>query len=56
MRQICAEADRPVRLSVFKQNRAFNWYDRLGFAKVGDLGAYDELEWRPPVKPASPGG
>lgn len=56
MRQICAQADRPVRLSVLKQNRALDWYGRLGFTKAGDQGIYDELEWRPPVKPLSPGG
>jgi ribosomal protein S18 acetylase RimI-like enzyme len=56
MRQICDQADRPVRLSVLKHNRAFLWYERMGFAKAGDLGVYDELEWRPSVKPASPAG
>jgi ribosomal protein S18 acetylase RimI-like enzyme len=52
MRQICAQADRPVRLSVLKFNRAFAWYERLGFSKIGDLGVYDEMEWRPIAKPA----
>lgn len=47
MRQICAQADRPVRLSVLKLNRAFHWYQRLGFAKTGETGVYDEMEWRP---------
>jgi len=47
MRQICSEANRPVRLSVLKYNRALQWYARLGFAKIGDQGVYDELEWRP---------
>jgi len=47
MRQICAKADRPVRLSVLKFNRAFGWYQRLGFQKRGDSGIYDELEWLP---------
>jgi len=56
MRQICDQADRPVRLSVLQHNRAFHWYERLGFAKVGDLGVYDELEWRPSVKSPSPAG
>ncbi len=50
MRQICseaAEAGKPVRLSVLKYNRPWRWYERLGFAKIGDMGIYDELEWRP---------
>ena len=50
MRRVCAEASktgRPVRLCVLKNNRAFNWYERLGFAKIGERGFYDELEWRP---------
>lgn len=52
MRRICAgaaEAGKPVRLCVLKNNRAFHWYVRLGFAKTGELGVYDELEWRPPA-------
>lgn len=49
MRQVCARADRPVRLSVLKFNRAFGWYQRLGFYKTGDSGVYDEMEWCPPV-------
>jgi ribosomal protein S18 acetylase RimI-like enzyme len=52
MRQVCAEADRPVHLSVLKFNRAFRWYERLGFAKIGEMGVYDEMEWRPQIKPA----
>ena len=51
MRQICAQADRPVRLSVLKFNRAFRWYERLGFVKTGEQGVYDELEWRPAINP-----
>jgi ribosomal protein S18 acetylase RimI-like enzyme len=50
MRQVCAEAadaGKPVRLFVLKNNRALRWYDRLGFAKTGEQGVYDELEWRP---------
>ena len=61
MRQVCAEAadaGKPVRLCVLKNNRAFRWYERLGFAKTGDLGAYDEMEWRPTAgaSPTSPAG
>jgi ribosomal protein S18 acetylase RimI-like enzyme len=50
MRQVCADAataGKPVRLCVLKNNRAFRWYERLGFAKIGEVGFYDELEWRP---------
>ena len=56
MRQVCANAGKPVRLSVFKHNRALQWYERLGFAKTGELGYYDELEWRPAANPAAPAG
>jgi ribosomal protein S18 acetylase RimI-like enzyme len=50
MRQVCADAanaGKPVRLCVLKNNRAFLWYELLGFTKTGELGVYDELEWRP---------
>ena len=50
MRQACTEATKagqPVRLHVLKNNRASGWYKRLGFDRVGKLGFYDELEWRP---------
>jgi ribosomal protein S18 acetylase RimI-like enzyme len=56
MRQVCADAadaGKPVRLCVLKNNRAFRWYERLGFAKTGELGVYDELEWRPAAAGAS---
>ena len=56
MRQICAQADRPVRLSVLKFNRAVHWYQRLGFAKTGEMGIYDEMEWRPSVNSTSAPG
>jgi len=61
MRRVCAEAadaGKPVRLCVLKNNRAFPWYVRLGFARTGELGVYDELEWRPAAraKPVSPAG
>lgn len=56
MRRICAGADKPVRLTVLKFNRAFHWYARLGFAKIGEQGVYDELEWRPAANPISPAG
>ena len=47
MRQICADAKKPVRLSVLKNNRALHWYVRLGFVVTGERGFYEELEWRP---------
>jgi ribosomal protein S18 acetylase RimI-like enzyme len=50
MRQVCADAanaGKPVRLCVLKNNRALGWYERLGFSKIGEPGVYDELEWRP---------
>ena len=64
MRQVCAQATdagKPVRLSVLKYNRAFNWYERLGFNKISESGCYDEMEWRPAgircaVNPVSPNG
>jgi ribosomal protein S18 acetylase RimI-like enzyme len=61
MRQVCADAAKtgtPVHLCVLKHNRAFRWYERLGFTKIGELGFYDELEWRPAagVSPVSPTG
>jgi len=61
MRRVCREAaaaGRPVRLSVLKHNRAGRWYARLGFTPVGELGIYDEWEWRPVTGAgaAAPGG
>jgi ribosomal protein S18 acetylase RimI-like enzyme len=53
MRQVCreaADAGKPVRLCVLKNNRALRWYERLGFAKTGEQGVYDELEWHPTPK------
>lgn len=56
LRQLCAKADKPVRLSVLQHNRALRWYARLGFVKTGELGFYDELEWRPAANPVAPTG
>lgn len=47
MRQVCAHAEKPVRLCVLKNNRARRWYERLGFKVIGEQGVYDELEWIP---------
>ena len=42
-----AAAGQPVRLQVFKNSPARRLYERLGFAKTGDSGAGEEMEWRP---------
>jgi ribosomal protein S18 acetylase RimI-like enzyme len=47
MRGICTGAKVPVRLHVLKHNRAWHWYERLGFVRIGDAGIHDEMEWRP---------
>ena len=40
------ESERPLRVSVFKPSRAAVFYERLGFAKTGEMGLYDLWEWR----------
>jgi ribosomal protein S18 acetylase RimI-like enzyme len=45
-----AAAKKPVRLSVLKGQRAFWWYQRLGFAKTGEDDVRDQMEWRGDVK------
>jgi ribosomal protein S18 acetylase RimI-like enzyme len=50
MRDLMAEAARagkPVRLHVEMFNRALQWYERLGFVKVREIGVHYEMEWRP---------
>lgn len=50
MNNIIAEAraaQKPVALHVLKMNRAFRFYERMGFFKTGDEGCYDAMEWRP---------
>jgi len=50
MQELLAEAGqlrKPIHLHVFKGTRPVQWYQRLGFIKVGETGAYDRLEWRP---------
>ena len=45
---LLAEAERshrPVRVSVFKPNRAAVFYRRLGFLKTGEAGPYDLWVW-----------
>src|SRR5271168_4693485 len=41
-----AAAGQPLRLSVIKGQRAFRFYQRLGFAKIGESGLRDLMEWR----------
>jgi len=41
-----AAAGKPVRLSVLKGQRAFQFYQRLGFVKTGEDGLRDQMEWR----------
>jgi ribosomal protein S18 acetylase RimI-like enzyme len=41
-----AAAGRPLGLSVIKGNRAFRFYQRLGFVKTGESGMHDLMEWR----------
>ena len=40
---------RPVRLQVWKMNRAARLYERLAFLRTGGDEMYDHLEWHPPV-------
>jgi len=50
LKGICAEAFRshqPVRITVLKNHRSIRLYQRLGFVRVQDSGAYDLMEWRP---------
>jgi ribosomal protein S18 acetylase RimI-like enzyme len=44
-----AAAAKTVSLHVLKMNRALRFYQRFGFAKIGDEGPYDKMEWRPPA-------
>lgn len=44
-----AQAGRPLRLHVEFFNPALHWYERLGFARIGEMGLYYEMEWRPPA-------
>jgi ribosomal protein S18 acetylase RimI-like enzyme len=42
-----AQAGKPMRLHVEFFNRALRLYERLGFSKIGEIGVYYEMEWRP---------
>jgi ribosomal protein S18 acetylase RimI-like enzyme len=41
------QTGKPVRIHVEKFNRALRFYQRLGFATIGETGVYDEMEWSP---------
>ena len=48
MRDLMDEAEaagKPVRIHVFKENRAWHLYDRLGFRETADAGPYSLMEW-----------
>lgn len=50
MREVLEEGDRrglPVRIHVEQNNPALRLYRRLGFQRVGDVGVYYLMEWRP---------
>lgn len=51
-----AAAGQPLRLSVVKGQRAVHLYQRLGFAKTGESGWRDLMEWRAGKLPASDAG
>jgi ribosomal protein S18 acetylase RimI-like enzyme len=42
-----AQAGKPVRIHVEKQNPALRLYTRLGFTPIADRGVYWFLEWSP---------
>jgi GNAT superfamily N-acetyltransferase len=46
-----AATKKPVRLQVFKGNRAARLYHRLGFVKTGGTELHDAMEWRAPADP-----
>jgi ribosomal protein S18 acetylase RimI-like enzyme len=42
-----AEAGKPVRIHVERNNPAMRFYRRLGFTQIGDAGVYFLMEWSP---------
>jgi ribosomal protein S18 acetylase RimI-like enzyme len=53
IRDLMAEAQqtgRSMRLHVESFNPAAQLYERLGFAQIGEVGVYCEMEWRPAVE------
>ena len=49
-----AATGKPVQVSVAKASRARNFFDRLGFVKVGETDSRLELAWRAPAPAAKP--
>jgi ribosomal protein S18 acetylase RimI-like enzyme len=48
-----AATKKPLRLQVFKGNRARRLYERLGFVKTGETETHDHMEWHAPVIPVA---
>lgn len=46
-----AQAGKPLRIHVEKQNPALRLYERLGFRPIVDRGVYWFLEWSPAAQP-----
>ncbi|MBE9180905.1 GNAT family N-acetyltransferase [Oculatella sp. LEGE 06141] len=40
-----AQTQRLLKLQVACHNRAFHWYERLGFVTTGETGGYFQMEW-----------
>lgn len=57
VRRLMAEAEaagKPLRHMIFVLNPgARRFYERLGFAVIGDVGAYQHMQWPPPPAAAS---
>jgi GNAT superfamily N-acetyltransferase len=49
LREWASEKSKPLTIHVEKSNPARSLYDRMGFAFLQENGAYDLLEWRPPM-------
>jgi GNAT superfamily N-acetyltransferase len=47
LQAMAAAAAKPLTIHVERNNPAMRLYLRLGFAKIGDHGIYDLMEWRP---------
>jgi ribosomal protein S18 acetylase RimI-like enzyme len=58
MQRVLGEAagsKKPLRLHVLKGNRAARFYQRLGFAAIGETEMHVQMEWRAPaVEPTKP--
>ncbi|HEU0135115.1 MAG TPA: GNAT family N-acetyltransferase [Allosphingosinicella sp.] len=47
LQEAAAAAGKPLSIHVERNNPAMSLYLRLGFARIGDHGIYDLMEWRP---------